>query len=85
MDLSRERRQEQDDEQESAKMETTRTILKQLQDALAEKYAAQLAQFGPPRSPAARKEREALVNGFKDGLQHGMRHVCDMLDVKITE
>jgi hypothetical protein len=64
-------------------METTNEILNKLHDALLEAYKAQLAGFGSPRNKAATKQREALADGFSDGLRTGMRHVCKMLEVEI--
>lgn len=85
MDLSRWARQEQDDDEREKRMETTKTILNTLRDTMVEQYEKQLSQFGPARTPKAKAERVALVNGFKDGINAGIHHTCKMLGVEVKE
>jgi histone H3/H4 len=61
-------------------METTREIINELHKVLCEQYEKQLEVL-----PVKRMTREILIDGFKDGAWTGIKHVLEMLDVKIHE
>lgn len=61
-------------------METTEKILKDLIKTLGDLYAEQLNAM-----PIKKPVREALIDGFRAGVNVGVRHTVKMLDVKVNE
>lgn len=61
-------------------MKTSEKIVAMLVAALVKNYSDQLNELG---SMLPKKSREALIDGYKMGANHGARGVLKMLEVEL--
>lgn len=59
---------------------TTRQMLRTLETTLVERYSAELAKL-----PMKKHVRECLIDGYRVGVMAGVYHVCQMLEITVTE
>lgn len=59
---------------------TTKSILSALIEALVKNYSDQLATL-----PIKKTARETLIDGYTDGVRHGVLQTVKMLEIEVKE